>query len=97
MLIGLLTSLLSLVYYSKKELTNKQLLLRKCLHLVLVEFSVMLLFIFQGGFKDFSEGVFLALVILVIWIAVNLCTYLASGSMARKMTKGLKQYQQRRL
>ena len=92
---GALSSLLSLVTYSTKELTMKQELCRKVLHLFLIEVSVLALNIFSGNNYSVALWVVVVICVAIIYIVVNLVLYINDQKSAEKFNRKLKEYQEK--
>ena len=85
----------NLVLYAKRELTMKQLLIRKSIQLLLVEVIVIMVAlpaetIVRGG----TEVVVLAVCIFVIYILTHLIEWFQNCSVAKQMTEELLSFQQ---
>ena len=90
-----LCTLPALVLYSKRELSPKALLVRKAIMLVLVE-AVMMGIVFTSDVIDHGRiEVVLAIAgsVLVIFVLVNLFTWLKGSVEARRLNKDLEQFQ----
>ncbi len=94
-LLGALSSLLSLVTYSSRELTMKQELCRKALHLFLIEILVLTLNRFSGNIYSTKVWIALIICVAIIYIVVNLVLYINDQKSAEKFNRQLKEYQKR--
>ncbi|MBQ5487354.1 MAG: DUF3021 family protein [Clostridia bacterium] len=84
------------VTYSKRELSLKEMLLRKALMLVLLE-GVMMLIVFTSPVIDSSDiraVLTIAASVLVIFVLVNLFLWLKDSAEAKKMNRDLKKFLQ---
>ena len=83
------------VTWSKRELSPKELLVRKALMLVLLE-GVMMLIAFTSSVIDTDRlevVLVIALSVLVIFTLANLFTWLRESAEAKKMTRDLEKFQ----
>lgn len=87
-----LSMLPAVVMYSKKELTIRQIVFRKLLQLVLIEF-LLLGFMMMNGFRDFRVLIIQAIAILFITLAVAAISWLLDLKSARELNKDLAEYQ----
>ena len=85
----------TLLTYSKRELTPKQMLVRKAIMLVLIEAEILLI-AFQSTVID-TQNVRVVLMIagsvLVIFVLVNLFVWLKNSADAKKLNLDLEKYQ----
>ena len=85
----------TLLTYSKRELTPKQMLIRKAVMLVLIEAEILLI-AFKSTVID-TQNVRVVLMIagsvLVIFVLVNLFVWLKNSAEAKKMNLDLEKYQ----
>lgn len=93
---GLLGILPNIVMYSKRELKVGELLIRKVIQLILVEFLV--LFAAFLGVDDFSGRVpifvGMAVSILVIYVMISLIGWSQNALMAKRLERDLVKFQQ---
>lgn len=85
----------SCVTYSKRELTVKQLILRKVIEVVLLE-GIVLGIAFSSSRIDTSQisiVVSLVVSVMIIFIVVNLLDWLRNYVEAKKLTKDIMQFQ----
>lgn len=95
LLYAALCTLPVLVTYSKRELSPKALLVRKAIMLVLVE-AVMMVIVFTSNVIDHSRIEVVLVIagsVLVIFVLVNLFTWLKGSSDAKKLNKDLELFQ----
>ena len=93
---GLLGTLPSVVLYSKKELTLRQTILRKVLHVLLLEFILLLVGWLNGNISSASSFVVFALMVLAVYAAVTLCAFLLESREAKQINAGLRALQSRK-
>lgn len=77
----------SFVTYSKKELSIKQMAIRKVIQFLLIELVVMLISYIMGPLHDTFMSVAIMLAVAVVYAAVIFLGYLVSKSEADAMTK----------
>lgn len=77
----------SFVTYSKKELSIKQMAMRKVVQFLLIELVVMLISYIIGTLHDTFMSTAIMLAVAVIYAAVNFGDYLISKSDADAMTR----------
>ena len=77
----------SFIIYSAKELSIKQMLVRKIIQLLLIEFIVMLLSYIIGTLNNTFICIAIILAVIVVYIVVNVLEYLFCKSVADAMTK----------
>ncbi len=95
LIFGLLSLAPSLVTYSRKELTFRQTLLRKMLHVVLLESTLLLLGFWAGILHGFADGSFFAFTVFVVYLVVNLISWKFDKKDADEINKTLKSFQDR--
>lgn len=96
-LIGaLLSTLPSIILYSRKELNLRQTILRKVLHLLALEIIIIGFSILMGKhFQTFQLVLFMGIV-LVVYLAVNLIGQLLQIRDTREINAGLQALQNRK-
>lgn len=96
LLFGVLSMLPSLLMYAKYELSKKQMLLRKLLQLILLEFILLFLLSLNG---ERSIGVLVSVGISVLFIAVlvHLVLWMLDVKEARILTLELERYQKNQM
>ncbi len=77
----------SFVIYSAKELSIKQMLIRKAIQFLLIEFIVMLVSYIIGTLNNTFICIAIFLAVIVVYIVVNFFEYLFCKSEADTMTK----------
>lgn len=95
-LFSLAADLITLVYYSKNELSRKQFWIRTAIHTVLLEVILMILGYRIGMYGDFLSGCFMVLIILVVDVFVRFVTYLSDRRTADAINKKLKSRREER-
>lgn len=94
---GIVSSVPNVVMYSRHELSVKEILLRKIIQLVLIE--ALLYFVSFGGkiavAPDRDAVVPFMVVVLIIFVAVHVITYVIDLGTARAMTLELEEFQKR--
>ena len=92
-LFGLAASLPSLVMFSRHQLTMREMMLRKLLHLLLLELTINGILFLTGALKSVSVTISLAVTILIIDIAVNLVMYINDLRCAESINRGIRKIQ----
>lgn len=77
----------SLVIYSAKELSIKQMLIRKAIQFLLIEFIVISVSYIIGTLNNTFICIAIILAVIVVYIVVNVFEYLFCKSAADAMTK----------
>ena len=88
--------MITLVYYSKNELSRKQFWIRTAIHTVLLEVILMILGYRIGMYDDFLSGCFMVLIILVVDVFVRFVTYLSDRRTADAINEKLKSRREER-
>lgn len=91
---GFLGILPSAVLYSRKELTVKQMLLRKIIQLILIEAIMVGIVFFLGG-TDFNTLLPFMVMVLAVCLAAEGILWLAADKKVRKLNAQLKRFQDR--
>lgn len=81
----------SVVVYSKKELSVKQMVIRKTIQFVLIELIVFLISYVMGPLRDIFMSVAIIAAVAVVYAIVNCADYLITKSDAKAMTEKLHQ------
>lgn len=93
---GLLSALLGMVTYSRKELTVKQVVARRALCLLLVEVMVFALNYWNGAYVSGpAVAVAVAVAVLIIFVTVNLVLWLNDSRSAREFNRELAEFRRR--
>lgn len=84
----------NLLMYSKNELTNKQIILRKVIQLIVIEAEILGVALLRHLLPtERPEAIIvMAISVLVIYLLVNLITILNSCLSAKELTKDLERY-----
>ncbi len=87
----------SLIMHTKKELTVKQMIIRKCVHLLLTV-AVIIMFIFGGNEPDAqiilaAAGV--AVSIVLVFAAVHVIQWILDDRIAKRLTEDLMEFKKR--
>lgn len=93
---ALLATLPSLILYSKKELTLKQTILRKVLHLLMLEALLTVVAWLCRNVSTLGETLLFVAVVFVIYIAVALISLRLQNKDAKQINEGLKALQNRK-
>ena len=91
---GFLGILPSAVLYRRKELTVKQMLLRKIIQLILIEAIMVGIVFFLGG-TDFSTLLPFMIMVLAVCLAAEGILWLAADKKVKKLNAQLKRFQDR--
>ena len=91
---GFLGILPSAVLYSRKELTVKQMLLRKIIQLILIEAIMVGIVFFLGG-TDFNTLLPFMVMVLAVCLAAEGILWLAADKKVKKLNAQLKRFQDR--
>lgn len=94
LIFGAIASFPMLVFYSKKEQSIKEALLRSLLHFMLLEILLLSSLYFLGILTSFSIASSLALTILIINLAVHLVSYVHDNRAASEFNTALKKLQE---
>lgn len=89
-LFSLAADLITLVYYSKNELSRKQFWIRTVIHTVLLEIILMIIGYRIGMYSSFFSGCLMVLIILVVDAFVRFITYLSDRRTADIINEKLK-------
>lgn len=89
-LFSLAADLITLVYYSKNELSRKQFWIRTVIHTVLLEIILMIIGYRIGMYSGFFSGCLMVLIILVVDAFVRFITYLSDRRTADIINEKLK-------
>jgi len=92
-LFGLFSVVLGCVTWSKKELTVKQVLLRRGIHLLLIEGMVFGINYFAGTVFSTIVNIVLALGIAVVFVLVYVILWMNDQKSAKLFNEKLKEYQ----
>ncbi len=94
---GLLTSVPTLIFYSGKELSRKQMLIRQILHFILLETIIL-----SGAYAsrrikpgDAAQTITLFLLVFIIYAAVRVREWLFDKREAGRLNKSIREYNSR--
>ena len=93
-LFALFSVVLGFVTVSKQELTIKQVLIRRAIHLILIELMVFGLNYAEGYVYPLKEAIVLAVGIAAVFVAVYVVLWLIDRRSAKQFNEQLKRYQQ---
>lgn len=93
---GVLGTLPSIVLYSRKELNLKQTIIRRVLHLLLLEILLTLSGWMLKNITDLKGAAWFVLTVFVIYLAVNLITWVLESKDAKRINENLKLFQNRK-
>ncbi len=93
---ALLATLPSLVLYSKKELTLKQTIVRKVLHLLILEALLTAMAWLNQNVHTLGETLLFMAMVFVIYLAVALISLWLQSKDAKQINAGLKALQNRK-
>ena len=92
---GLFSVIFGFVTWSKKELTIKETLLRRGIHLLLIECLVFGLNYVEGIIFPFKVAISLILGIAVVFVAVYVVLWVNDSRSAKRFNKKLREYQKK--
>ncbi|MBP3602882.1 MAG: DUF3021 family protein [Lachnospiraceae bacterium] len=94
-IMGLCSVLFGFVTWSKRELTIKETLLRRGIHLLLIECLVFGLNYVEGIIFPFKVAISLILGIAVVFVAVYVVLWVNDSRSAKRFNKKLREYQKK--
>lgn len=94
-IMGLCSVLFGFVTWSKKELTIKETLLRRGIHLLLIECLVFGLNYVEGIIFPFKVAISLILGIAAVFVAVYVVLWVNDSRSAKRFNKKLREYQKK--
>jgi hypothetical protein len=93
LIFGVVAVLPSFALYSRKELTLRQMLVRRIFHFVLLEL-ILLVFGFGTGILDGTEvAISFAFSVMAVYLFTNVLQYILDSKTAGKINEGLKKLQ----
>lgn len=95
LIFGFISIMPSLVMYSHKELSFKQMLFRKILHLILLECMLLLFSFYAGIVRNSAEGASFALTVFIVYLGVNLISWQLDKKEADEINNNLRYIQDR--
>lgn len=93
---GFLGTLPSIILYSKKELNMRQTVIRKGLHLLVLEALLTVFAWLSGNLSDVLDTFIFIFMVFLVYLAVNLISWLLGSREARQINEGLKALQNRK-
>lgn len=93
LIFGAVSTLPSLVQYSKKELSIRQTAVRNVIHFILLEAVILLILYLGGMLTSISMAVSLGISIFVIDLTVNLVLWINDKRTAKEFNDALKKLQ----
>jgi hypothetical protein len=93
-LAALLATLPSFIFYSRKELTLKQVMVRKILHLITLEALLTVVALVCRNISTLGETALFMTMVLIIYAAVSLIGFWLQSKEARLINKGLRKLQE---
>lgn len=94
LIFGAIAVLPSLVMYSGRELTLRQMLFRRVLHFVLLEAALLSFGFLSGLFQDNNAAVPFALSVFVVYLFTNIIRWMIDSRTADEINEGLKRIRQ---
>lgn len=88
-LFALAGDLPSLVFYSRRELSNREWRIRVILHLLLLEGVLLSFGRVMGLYKTMSEGIFFFFIVLLVYVVVRLLAFSGDISSAKEINEAL--------
>jgi hypothetical protein len=95
LIFGLVGILPSFVTYSRKELSLRQTLIRKALHVIVLEAMLLAFGSWAGVLHGAVDASFFGLAVFIVYLMVNLINYLTGKKDAGEINKTLKSLQGR--
>lgn len=97
LIFGLVSLLPSFVTYSRRELALRQTIVRKILHAIVLEVTLIGFGFWTGVFHSPADVPFFALTVFIVYLAVNLISWKLDLKEADEINKKLKSFQGRNL
>ena len=91
---GFASILPALISYSKREMSVREVMVRRLIQLILCEIIILLIVYLNGGLPNIAVAVSLALTIFIICIAVQLVLWLNDRKTAKTFNEALRKMQQ---
>ena len=92
LLVSLLTSLASLVYVSKKELSKKEFIIRGVIHFILLLIIVYTLGYFFKWWSEWSGILIVFAIFITVYLIVFITTYMSEKKDSNKINEALKNF-----
>lgn len=90
-LFALAADLPSLVFYSKRELSHKELMVRIIIHLLLLEGVLLVIGRLMGLHENITEGIFFFFIVLAVYVVVWLLVFSDDARQAKEINKALEE------
>ncbi len=78
-----------LVFYSKREMSQKEMNVRLLIHFLLLECVLMVLGRFFGLYKSFLQGVFFFFIVLVVYVIIRASVFCEDIRRAKQLNDAL--------
>ena len=95
LIFGLVSLVPSFATYSRRELSIRQALLRKVLHIIMLEVLLIVFGFWAGIIHDTADASFYGLTVFIVYMAVNLISWKIDKKDATEINKTLKSLQGR--
>jgi hypothetical protein len=95
LLFGLISVIPSFAMYARKELSFHQILIRKIIHVILLETLLIIFGIVTGLLSNFSDSISFALAVFAVYLIVNVISWQLDLKEAGKINDSLKTFQGR--
>ena len=95
LIFGFISLVPSLVTYSRRELSFRQALVRKVLHVIVLEAMLIAFGFWTRILHSAAEASFFGLAVFVVYLAVNLINWLLDKKEAKELNRTLKSLQGR--
>jgi len=95
LIFGFLSLVPSFVTYSRRELSFRQALVRKVFHVITLEAMLIVFGFWTGILHNPAEASFFGLAVFIVYIAVNLISWLLDKKEASELNRTLKSLQGR--
>jgi hypothetical protein len=91
---GAVAMLPSFVFYSRRELSFKQMLLRRILHFVILEATLLIFSFLLGLLDDTETAAYFAASVFIVYLLTNIIRWIIDSKTAGEINKGLKRIKQ---
>ncbi|MDF2537384.1 MAG: hypothetical protein K0S76_405 [Herbinix sp.] len=93
LIFGAIATIPSLILYSKRELSLKQMLLRRILHFFVLELTLIVFGLNSGLLESVDAAVSFAASVFIVYLLTNIISYIIDSKTANDINKGLKRLQ----
>ncbi len=93
---GIIGTLPSFIFYSKRELNLRETMIRKILHLAVLITTLTVFGWLNGNFTELSGALLFMLMVFLVYLVVNVIGWVLGNRDARQMNQGLKALQSRK-